>query len=86
MSVYSPVSGLIPWNILWNASGANITLPPGVGLSYLVISNEASILYKLSYKEKYSDINNQFTIPWNSEKLNIYWPTKTPIIQERDIW
>tara|TARA_R110000824_G_scaffold124049_1_gene282234 strand:+ start:169 stop:663 length:495 start_codon:yes stop_codon:yes gene_type:complete len=73
------------WLLLSHHNKNNITLPPGVGLSYLVISNEASILYKLSYKEEYSDINNQFTIPWNSKKLNIYWPTKTPIIQERDI-
>ena len=63
----------------------NITLPPGIGLSYLVISSEASMLYKLSYSGNYSDVNNQFTIPWNSNKLNIYWPIKTPIIQERDI-
>ncbi len=73
------------WLILSHHNKNNITLPPGVGLSYLVISSEASILYKLSYQGNYSDINDQFTIPWNSNKLNIYWPMVSPIIQERDI-
>lgn len=73
------------WLLLSHHNRNNITLPPGVGLSYLVISSEASILYKLAYSGNYSDTKDQFTIPWNSDRFNIYWPTKTPIIQERDI-
>ena len=60
-------------------------LPPGVGLSYLTLSEEATILYKWSYPNEYPDIDKQFTLRWNDEELNIYWPIQNPLLQPRDM-
>ncbi|MDB4847814.1 dTDP-4-dehydrorhamnose 3,5-epimerase family protein [Candidatus Pseudothioglobus singularis] len=59
-------------------------IPPGVGNAYYVSSEKAVYHYKLAYPGEYFDINNQFTFPWNDERLGINWPTKTPFLSSRD--
>jgi len=61
-----------------------ILIPPGVGNAYYVSSEKAVYHYKLAYPGEYFDINNQFTFPWNDERLGISWPTKTPFLSSRD--
>lgn len=61
-----------------------IILDPGLGLSYLIMSDDAAILYKLSYKDNYVDHDSQFTLKWNDPNIGIHWPIKTPILQVRD--
>ena len=72
------------WNIFSHNNRNIIILPPGVGLSYLVLNDEASILYKWSYPNDYPDVEDQFTIKWDDPELNIYWPIDNPILQLRD--
>ena len=70
--------------MLSHSNRKQVILPPGVGLGYLVMSKNASMLYKWSYEGNYPDVTDQFTIPWNSIDLNISWPINNPILQERD--
>jgi len=72
------------WTMLSHTNRRSIVLPPGVGLSYLVLSKEASVLYKLSYSGKYKDADKQFTYKWNDSELDIDWPINFPILQKRD--
>ena len=32
----------------------------------------------------YIDYEEQFTYPWNDSRLNINWPSKEPILSNRD--
>ena len=73
------------WNIFTHHNRNIMILPPGVGLSYLILSEEATILYKWSYPNEYPDIDKQFTLRWNDEELNIYWPIQNPVLQPRDM-
>jgi dTDP-4-dehydrorhamnose 3,5-epimerase len=59
-------------------------LPPGIGNSFLVLSNKCLYSYKLSYTGDYIDNDKQFTLKWNDIKYNIPWPIKNPILSERD--
>jgi len=72
------------WIMLSHTNRNIVVLPPNVGLGYLVMSKNASMLYKWSYEGKYPDTSDQFTIKWNSLDINIWWPTENPLIQERD--
>ena len=72
------------WVMLTHTNRKSITIPPGVGLSYLVMSAEASILYNLSYPGDYQDVDSQFTFKWNDPDLSIDWPISDPILQKRD--
>ena len=62
------------WVMLSHTNRKVLVVPPEIGSSYLVMSGEASILYKWKYEGNYPDIDNQFTIPWNDPTLNISWP------------
>ena len=72
------------WTMLNHNNRRVVCLPPGVGLGYLITSDEASILYKWSYVGDYPDIDKQFTLKWNDKRLGIYWPIDKPILQQRD--
>ena len=61
-----------------------VLVPPGVGNGFLVLSKNSVFSYKWAYDGNYPDVEDQFTIKWNDEKLNIDWPIKSPILQKRD--
>jgi len=73
------------WDILSLHNRKVLVLPPGVGLSYLVLSDSANIFYKWSYPGGYPDIDEQFSLKWNDSDLQIFWPIKEPILQPRDV-
>tara|TARA_Y100000004_G_scaffold42711_1_gene46758 strand:+ start:642 stop:1142 length:501 start_codon:yes stop_codon:yes gene_type:complete len=73
------------WDILSLHNRKVLVLPPGVGLSYLVLSDSANIFYKWSYPGGYPDIDEQFSLKWNDPDLQIFWPIKEPILQPRDV-
>tara|TARA_R110002167_G_scaffold103958_2_gene268379 strand:- start:370 stop:888 length:519 start_codon:yes stop_codon:yes gene_type:complete len=73
------------WEILSLHNRNVLVLPPGVGLSYLILTESANILYKWAYSGDYPDVDEQFTLRWNDPDLNIYWPIKEPILQPRDL-
>ncbi len=62
----------------------SVLIPPNMGNSYLVTSEVCVYHYKLAYKGDYIDAESQFTIKWNDPRLNIDWPTQSPILQIRD--
>ncbi len=61
-----------------------VLTPPGVGNGFLVLSENSVFNYKWAYEGKYPDVEDQFTIKWNDERLNIDWPISNPILQQRD--
>jgi dTDP-4-dehydrorhamnose 3,5-epimerase len=73
------------WSILSHTNRKSVVLPPGVGLGYMILSEEAAVLYKLSYEGEYQDAAEQFTFKWNDPELHIDWPHATPILQKRDL-
>ena len=70
--------------ILDDRKRQQILIPPGIGNGFLVLSEYSVFSYKWAYEGKYPDVEDQFTIKWNDERLNIDWPIDNPILQKRD--
>ena len=62
-----------------------VLLPPGFGNGFLVLSDYSVFHYKWSYEGDYPDVDDQFTIKWNSKDIGINWPIQNPILQKRDM-
>ena len=62
----------------------NASDTPRLGNAFCVISDKATYHYKLAYEGNYADVEKQFTVPWNDDRLNIAWPIADPILSERD--
>ena len=62
----------------------SVLIPPKLGNAHYVKSRHAVYHYKLAYDGKYIDAEEQFTYKWNDPIFNIKWPTKNPILSERD--
>ena len=61
-----------------------ILIPPLMGNAYYVYSDKAVYHYKLAYDGDYIDADEQFSFKWDDPKININWPTKEPVLSERD--
>jgi dTDP-4-dehydrorhamnose 3,5-epimerase len=72
------------WMILSDRDRKQVLLPPGFGNGFYVMSENAIFSYKLSYPDNYADVNEQFTLKWNDDRIKIEWPTNNPILQKRD--
>jgi dTDP-4-dehydrorhamnose 3,5-epimerase len=70
--------------ILSGENKKQLFIPPGIGNSFLVLSDICVYNYKLSYDGEYTDFDKQFTLKWDNPIYNIYWPINTPILSERD--
>ena len=57
--------------ILDDRSRKQVLLPPGVGNGFYVMSQNSVFHYKWSYPGKYPDIDDQFTLKWNDENIQI---------------
>jgi dTDP-4-dehydrorhamnose 3,5-epimerase len=71
----------------WDLSSDNyrqVLIPPNFVNGYYVKSDRAVFHYKLAYDGSYIDADDQMTIRWNDESLNINWPCRNPILQKRD--
>ena len=73
------------WSMLSHTNRKSVLFPPGVGLGYMVMSDEATVLYKLAYQGEYQDAKDQFTFKWSDPELSIFWPNRDPILQQRDL-
>lgn len=62
-------------------SGQALYIPEGFAHGFLVLSDEATVLYKAS--NSYSKESERGII-WNSQDLNIDWPIKQPILSPKD--
>ena len=70
--------------ILSHKNGLQILIPPNYANGHLCLSDKCLFHYKLSYKGSYLDAKQQFSLRWNDPKLNIKWPFKKPILNNRD--
>ena len=58
-----------------------VLIPPRFGNGHLVLSDEAIFHYKQS---SYYDRARQFTLAWDDPRLGIWWPSRSPIVSQRD--
>ena len=72
------------WIILDDKTRKQVLTPPGFAIGFLVLSKHSVLHYKWAYTGSYADVNEQFTLKWNDPDINIYWPTESPIISQRD--
>ena len=70
--------------ILNDKNRSSVLIPPGFGNSFCVLSNYSIFMYKWRYKGRYPDVEDQFTLKWNDERIGINWPIEKPILQLRD--
>ena len=70
--------------ILSHENGVQVLIPPNYANGHLCLSNECLFHYKLSYKGRYFDAKNQFSLRWNDPKSKIKWQIKKPILSSRD--
>lgn len=61
-----------------------ILMPPGIANGFVVLSDVAIFNYKWSYEGAYPDVEEQFTLRWDDDRIGIDWPIKDPILSDRD--
>ena len=59
----------------------SILVPPHFGNGHYVLSDQAIFHYKQS---SYYDRAGQFTLAWDDPELGLWWPTRDPIVSQRD--
>jgi len=68
--------------VLSEQNKKQLLIPPFHGHGYVVMSEEAIFHYKQSCI--YKGMAEQFTIKYNDNRFNMWWPIKNPIISKRD--
>ncbi len=58
-----------------------VLVPPKYGNGHLVLSSKTIFHYK---QTTYYNPKAQFTYKWNDPTFNIWWPSRTPILSQRD--
>ena len=67
--------------IISDKSDFSFYIPEGFAHGFLCISKKCTINYKCS---EYRNSKYEVTLDWQDKKLGIKWPTKRPIISEKD--
>lgn len=67
--------------VLSDANRHQVLIPPRHGNGHLVLSKLAIFHYK---QNTYYNPKGQFTYVWNDPELNIWWPTRNPVLSQRD--
>ncbi|MGL3827412.1 dTDP-4-dehydrorhamnose 3,5-epimerase [Candidatus Pelagibacter communis] len=62
-------------------SDFSLFVPEGFAHGFLCLSETCTVNYKCS---QYRDKNSEMTLKWNDKKLGIKWPSKNPIISDKD--
>ena len=62
-------------------SNFSILIPSGFAHGFQCLSKECVIYYKCS---NYRDKNSEATLAWNDPTLKIKWPSKKPILSNKD--
>jgi dTDP-4-dehydrorhamnose 3,5-epimerase len=57
-------------------------IPPGFAHGFMVMSDVADFEYKCT---EYYDPEQEGCIIWNDKQLAIHWPSKNPILSEKDM-
>lgn len=66
---------------LSDANKQQLWIPPGFAHGFLTLSQSAEVIYKTT---SYYDATDEATIIWNDSKLNIAWPSISPILSPKD--
>lgn len=77
----SPTYGKWIGEELSDANQNMLYIPPGFAHGFLVLSEEAEVIYK--FTKEYSPENYRGII-WNDPKIAISWPVSNPILSEKD--
>ncbi len=77
----SPTYGNWVGEVLSEQNHRLLYVPEGFAHGFLVLSNEADILYKVN--AEYSPENERGII-WNDPEVNIKWPMEKPIVKDID--
>lgn len=67
--------------ILDDASHRQLWIPPGFAHGFLVLSEEADVLYKTT---AYYDASDEGGIRWDDPELAVDWGISEPILSEKD--
>ena len=67
--------------ILSEKNSKSIFIPPGFAHGFCTLSKENYVVYSCT---KYRDEKSEIGIKFNDKDLNINWPTKKPIISNKD--
>lgn len=78
----SPTYGNWVSEILSEKNHKILYIPKGFAHGFLVLSDEADVLYKVS--NEYSP-EHEKGIMWNDPDLNIQWPLDKPILEKKDL-
>ncbi len=70
--------------ILSDENRIQVLVPPGFANGHLVLSETAVFHYQLAFQGQYNDADDQFTLKWNDNRINIDWPIQNPILSKRD--
>jgi dTDP-4-dehydrorhamnose 3,5-epimerase len=77
----SPSFGKWIGEILSSENQKQIWIPEGFAHGFLTLSETAEVFYKTT---DFYDKNYECSLLWNDEDLNINWPTRNPILSEKD--
>ncbi len=77
----SPQFGKWSTFLLSEQNRHQVLVPAKFGNAHLVLSERAIFCYKQS---AYYDRSRQFTYRWDEPRFGIQWPTRTPVLSERD--
>ena len=67
--------------ILSSKNCNSLYIPPNFAHGFLSLDKENYILYS---NTKYRSKKHEFGIKWNDKDLKIKWPTKKPILSQKD--
>ncbi|MET0181816.1 MAG: dTDP-4-dehydrorhamnose 3,5-epimerase family protein, partial [Caulobacterales bacterium] len=80
MRTASPTFGHVEMTTLKPDAPAAIMIPPGVGHGFYFMEQSLH-LYSVS---EYWDLADEFACKWNDPDIGLEWPTKNPLLSERD--
>ena len=78
----SPTYGQWDSVILSENNLTQFWIPPGFAHGFLVLSDFADFEYKCT---DFYDSSDEGSILWNDPKIDILWPSKNPIVSEKDL-
>ena len=64
--------------------GISVLIPAGYGNAFVARENSTTYCYLLSYSGSYIDADQQGTLSYMDERLDIEWGVENPILSSRD--
>lgn len=77
----SKTFGMAVWAELSDENMQQLYIPPGFAHGFCVLSDYADFEYKCT---DYYHPDDEGGISWNDPELNIPWPTKSPVVSDKD--